>query len=55
VKKTRALLNELVPQFRWSCPLAGFLMGDDIKTGRSSGSDYWTALLWLSKNQNKQP
>ena len=33
---------------------AGLLMGDDIKTGRSKGSDYWAALSWLSENQNKQ-
>ena len=28
-------------------------MGDDIQTGRSTGSDYWAALCWLSENQNK--
>ena len=28
-------------------------MGDDIETGRSTGSDYWAALRWLSENQNK--
>ena len=30
-------------------------MGDDIETGRSTGSDYWAALRWLSENQNKRP
>ena len=30
-------------------------MGDDIKTSRSTCSDYWAALCWLSKNQNKWP
>ena len=34
---------------------AGLLMGDDIQTGRSIGSNYWAALCWLSENQNKQP
>ena len=29
-------------------------MGDDIETGRSTGSDYWAALGWLSENQNKR-
>ena len=29
-------------------------MGDDIETGRSSGSDYWAALRWLSENKNKR-
>ena len=24
-------------------------MGDDIKTGRSTGSDYWAALRWLTQ------
>ena len=34
----------------------GYLsMGDDIKTSRSRGSDYWAALRWLSENQNKRP
>ena len=27
---------------------AGLLIGDDIETGRSMGSDYWAALHWLS-------
>ena len=26
-------------------------MGDDIETGRTTGSDYWAALGWLSENQ----
>ena len=26
-------------------------MGDDIEAGKSTGSDYWAALCWLSKNQ----
>ena len=30
-------------------------MGDDIETGRSTGSNYWVALRWLSENQNKRP
>ena len=30
-------------------------MGEDIKTGSSTGSDYWAALRWLSENQNKRP
>ena len=34
---------------------AGLLMGDDIETGRSMDSNYWAALLWLSKNQNNLP
>ena len=29
-------------------------MGDDIETVRSTASDYWAALCWLSENQNKQ-
>ena len=29
-------------------------MGDDIETGKSTGSDYWAALRQLSKNQNKR-
>ena len=34
----------------------GYLsMGDDIETGRSTGSDYWAAQRWLSWNQTKQP
>ena len=28
-------------------------MGDDIEASRSTGSDYWAALLWLSKNQKQ--
>ena len=28
---------------------------DDIETDRSTGSDYWAALCWLSENQNKRP
>ena len=35
--------------------LTGLLMGDDIETGRSTGSDYWAALCWLSENQNNWP
>ena len=34
---------------------AGLLMGDDIETSWSTGSDYWAAIHWLSKNQNKWP
>ena len=30
-------------------------MGDDIKTGRSMGSDNWAALHWSTENQNKWP
>ena len=30
-------------------------MGDDIESGRSTGSDYWAALCWLRKNKNKWP
>ena len=30
-------------------------MGDDIETGRSTGSDYLAALRWLSENQSKWP
>jgi hypothetical protein len=29
-------------------------MGDDIETGRSTGSEYWAALR-LSENQDKRP
>ena len=36
-------------------PKLGWLMGDDNKTSRSTGSNYWAALRWLSGNQNKQP
>ena len=35
--------------------IAGLLMGDDIETSRSMCSNYWAALRWLSKNQNKRP
>ena len=35
--------------------LVGLLLGDDIEIGRSTGSDYWAAVSWLRKNQNKQP
>ena len=28
-------------------------MGDDIKTGRSTGSDYWVALRWLSEKSKQ--
>ena len=28
------------------------LMGDDIETGKITGSDYGAALSWLSENQN---
>ena len=27
-------------------------MGDDIKTGRITGSYYWAALHWLSESEN---
>ena len=30
-------------------------MGDDIETGKTTGSDYRAALCWLSQNQNKRP
>ena len=29
--------------------------GDDIKSGRTTGSDYSAALHWLSKYKNKRP
>ena len=29
-------------------------MGDDIETGRWSGSDYWAALLMLVERKSKQ-
>ena len=32
---------------------AGLLMGNDIKTGRSMGSNNSDALHWLSENQNQ--
>ena len=28
-------------------------MGDDIETGRTTGSDYWAALCWLSKKSKQ--
>jgi hypothetical protein len=28
-------------------------MGENIEIGGDKGSDYWAALRWLSKNQNK--
>ena len=33
---------------------AGLLMGDDIETGRCTGSDYWAALSMLVQRKSKQ-
>ena len=41
-----------------NCQISGklvwLLMGDDIETGRSTGSGYWAALCWLRENKNKR-
>ena len=46
---------ETVQYFLYKLGQAGLLMGDDIKTGTSTGADYWAALRWLRENQNKRP
>ena len=46
-------ITNIFQSFAWN--LAGLLMGDDIQTRGSTGSDYRAALPWLSENQNKQP